>query len=156
MTPLNAFSVALSCTIEQLWYFSVLWYELSYTEWPWGYLVLQCTCWEIQGRLKRCPRLNSFKKFLRNKAFLIGGSSSIQRGFFASKFVLKSISLYQPSDSLSFVCHRVEEPVLFKSQNSTTKHHRLPLLQFLVMIILIAKIMVRQDSVAIRKKVSVI
>ena len=130
--------------------------DMSYTEWPWGYLVLQCTCWEIQGRLKRCPRLNSFKKFLRNKAFLIGGPSSIQRGFFASKFVLKSISLYQPSDSLSFVCHRVEEPVLFKSQNSTTKHHRLPLLQFLVMIILIAKIMVRQDSVAIRKKVSVI
>ena len=56
--------------------------DMSYTEWPWGYLVLQCTCWEIQGRLKRCPRLNSFKKFLRNKAFLIGGPSSIQRGFF--------------------------------------------------------------------------
>ena len=30
MTPLNAFSVALSCTIEQLWYFSVLWYELHW------------------------------------------------------------------------------------------------------------------------------
>ena len=43
-----------------IWLLFVVFFQSRYefnTGWPWGYLVLQCTCWEIQGCLKRSHEL---------------------------------------------------------------------------------------------------